>query len=68
MFFRVAASLVAVGLSCVPVCAAESAAPHWQFENPFCSAIAAVAPLADGSGYALDVAASSGTTIEAHVT
>ena len=68
MFFRVAALLVAVGLSCVPVCAAEPAAPHWQFENPFCSAVAAVAPLADGSGYALDVAASSGTTIEAHIT
>jgi TonB family protein len=67
MFLRVAAFLVAVGLSCTPVRAAESA-PQWKFENPFCSAIAAVAPLSDGSGYALDVAASSGTTIEAHVT
>jgi TonB family protein len=68
MFFRVAAFLAAAGLSCVPVRAAEPAAPHWQFDNPFCSAIAAVAPLRDGSGYALDVAASSGTTIAAHVT
>lgn len=68
MFLRAAAFLVAVELFCAPVRAAAPAAPHWRFQNPFCSAVAAVGPLSDGSGYALDVAAPGGTTIEAHVT
>jgi hypothetical protein len=63
-----AAFLVTLGLSFGAVRAAGSSAADWKYANPFCGAVAEVAPLSDGSGYGLLLATASGTTIEAHVT
>lgn len=48
--------------------AAASPTTVWKYDNPFCGAVARVAALADGSGYAVALNASAGNTVDAHVT
>jgi hypothetical protein len=63
-----AAFLVMLGLSLGAARAAGAPSAQWKYANPFCQVIAEVAPLSDGSGYGVELAAASGTTVEAHVT
>ena len=65
---RPSAVLVALALLSAPARAADAPAVAWQYDNPFCPVVAQVAPLADGSGYGLQLYAASGRTIDAHVT
>ena len=55
-------------LASLALVAATSSPAVWKFDNPFCGAVAHVAALADGSGYAVELGASGGNTIDAHVT
>jgi hypothetical protein len=68
MVRKSAAFLVMLGLTFGAARAANSPATDWKYANPFCQAIAHVAPADDGSGYGLALFAGSGERIDAHVT
>jgi hypothetical protein len=78
MFCRVAAFSMALVSLGIPARAADAPASQWKYDNPFCDAVAAVAPLPDvvasltlataESRYAVDLQARTGTTLAAHVT
>jgi len=68
MVGRAAAFIAALASLAVAARAADLPAAPWKHDNPFCNVIAAMAPIAGGSQYALGLYAASGTTIEAHVT
>ena len=68
MVGRAAAFIAALASLAVGARAADLPAAPWKHANPFCDVIAAVAPIAGGSQYALGLYAARGTTIEAHVT
>jgi TonB family protein len=68
MLQRSAATLAALMWLPAPVRAADVATTPWKFGNPFCNVLAAVAPFADGSAYALELFAADGNVVDAHVT
>lgn len=61
-FFATLASLI------MPARGADASGATWKFENPFCSVIAQMQPLAGAPGYALGLRAASGTELDVHVT
>jgi hypothetical protein len=67
MFLRTASFLAVLALLMVPANAADAPAAAWKFENPFCSVVAQMGPLA-GGGYGLAFDAASGSMLDAHVT
>ena len=68
MLSRVAAFLMALACSCIPARAADAPASNWKYANPFCGAVAEVAPIGTSGRYGLGLFAEQGTTIAAHVT
>ncbi len=55
-------------LASLALVAATSSTTIWKYDNPFCGVVARVAPIADGTGYAVALDASAGNTVDAHVT
>ena len=68
MVGRAAAFIAALASLAVGAPAADLPAAPWKHANPFCEVLAAVAPIAGGSQYALELYAARGTTLDAHVT
>jgi len=68
MVGRAAAFIAALASLAVGARAADLPAAPWKHVNPFCDVLAAVAPIAGGSQYALELYAARGTTLDAHVT
>ena len=68
MVGRAAAFIAALASLAICARAADLPAAPWKHANPFCDVLAAVAPIAGGSQYALELYAARGTTLDAHVT